>query len=231
MADRNELKLVTPAVPVRWASLHTPDYRFAKANDPRGTFSIECLLDPKRDADRAFLDELQEFWQAEYEYTCRSKRSKDIERHDTPWKEDKGDDGVPTGLVSIRPKNKEYFDGARGRVNVVIPQFDSQGTRIKVEVGNGSVCKVALLAFPFMHGGKFGVSLRLRSVQVIDLVPWTPYGFEPIEGGYTGQAYTPPENERQSKPDDEPDDRPVPPAPVGERFSDESAFPPDDFAY
>jgi hypothetical protein len=185
--------LTTPPAPVRWANLLSPDYRFATQNDPRGTYSIEVLLDPARENHAAILKELENYWASEYEATCRAERKKALVVHDKPWKTDTGDDGAPTGLVSLRPKNKEYFtDKAGKRVNVTVDQFDSQETPIRVQIGNGSTCKVNFEVFAFYHAGKFGLSLRLRAVQVVELVDFDRnYGFEKTSG-YVGERYVAP---------------------------------------
>jgi hypothetical protein len=228
MATENRIKITTPPVVVRWADITTPNYRYATATDPRGTYSIECLLNPKVPAERDVLAQLRDFWDTEYKERCRVERQKQLKMHDYSWKEDADENGEVTGLYSIRPKNKEQYQGRDGIVKVEIQQFDSAMKRIRVEVGNGSRCRVSFSVGSFYKGGKFGLSLRLRAVQVIELVEWHPYSFEPEEDGYRGEEYVP--EERKAQPahagaDDPWDGNGDPDA---GRFSDDAPPPTDD---
>lgn len=190
---KERIYLTTPPAEVRWANLTRPDNRFSPPGEP-GVYSILVLLDPAREDHTDFLKKLEDVWESEYRAKCREENRKSLPTHDKPWKVDTDDDGAPTGLVTIRPKNKEWFTDRHGaKVTVSVDQYDAAKTRIRVDVGNGSICRVNFEAFGFYHAGKFGVSLRLRAVQVLDLVEYgRDYGFDE-EDGYTGREYVPAE--------------------------------------
>ncbi len=191
---KDRIYLTTPPAEVKWANLIRPDNRFSPPGDP-GMYSVLVLLDPERADHAALLKELEGVWDAEYKSTCRAENKTRLPVHDKPWKADTDEDGAPTGLVSIRPKNKEWYTDRNGvKVEVEIDQYDAAKKRIKVEVGNGSICRVNFEAFGFYYGGKFGVSLRLRAVQVLDLIEYgRDYGFDE-EDGYRGKEYVPEED-------------------------------------
>lgn len=183
----------TPPCEIRWANIVRPNYRWATAQDARGTFSIQCLLDPSKADHKAFLSSLESEWESAYADTLAREGKKQIKTHSKPWQEDTDEEGNPTGLIALRPKNKESFiwrDDEEVKVEVDI--FDATLQRVQVEPGNGSVCVVGFQVNPFYTAGKFGLQLRLRAVQILDLVEYgNRYGFESHESGYRGEPYTP----------------------------------------
>ena len=82
----------------------------------------------------------------------------------------------------IRKKNGEEFEQKPGIV-------DAKKKPIKANVGGGSVIKVAFEPVPYYNAAAgSGVSLRLKAVQVLDLVEYGggDYGFDEEEG-YTAE--------------------------------------------
>lgn len=181
-------RLTTPPCEVRWANVLEPNYKYATMQDARGTFSIQAILDPSQPAHKNFLDDLRAEWDNGYADYCRTEKKKALTVHDFPWTAVKDDDGLDTGLVAIRPKNKESFTGKEGeKVDVEITIKDAKNQNIKVEIGNGSICKVRFEVNPFYHAAKYGLQLRLKAVQVLSLVTYEGSdGFEEEESGYVG---------------------------------------------
>jgi len=186
--------MLTPACEVRWAKIAEPDYRYATAQDPRGTYSIQVLVDPSRPRDAAFLEELKAEWERGYEVECRKEGKKRLATHDFPWTPVTDADGEDTGILAIRPKNKESFVDNNGVVvKVDIPVLDATKKRVAPNIGNGSTCRVAFDLNPFYTAGKYGLQLRLRAIQVLALVEYDPFGFDEEESGFVGEAYEPPD--------------------------------------
>jgi hypothetical protein len=56
------------------------------------------------------------------------------------------------------------------------------------DIGNGSVCNVAVTLFPWVKAKKSGIKLYLNAIQVVNHVPYTPGGkdvFDMIDGSAT----------------------------------------------
>lgn len=94
-----------------------------------------------------------------------------------PWKE------TEDGNIEMRFKvAAEYKDHkTRTIVDTVLPIVDGKLKPLETEEEIGSGSRIRINFFPFIYdaGGKVGVSLRLKAVQVIDLVPkGGTYGFQ-----------------------------------------------------
>ena len=99
-------------------------------------------------------------------------------------------DGVLEGVQQEIGKKKArvpYAEDDEGNLvfKTASPEFDSQNEPIKIglvdshktdisgiNVGNGSTIKVLVYIMPYDQGANAGVTLRLKKVQVIDLVEY-----------------------------------------------------------
>lgn len=173
----NGKRMVTPPVEIRWASIINPNTR----HDKGGVFEIIGLLDPTVTEHEDFLADLENAWIDGYNDVLRAEKKKNVATHDKPWKPDTDSEGNPTGLVMIRPKNKcgTYPSGDPIKVALV----DAALNEVTQDPGNGSTCRLSIEANPFFHAGKYGLQLRLKGVQIIDLVEFKRTGgFEPTDG-------------------------------------------------
>lgn len=190
---KNTTRMTTPPCEVRWAHITRPNYTYASAQDPRGTYQVLCVLDPEQPRHKAFLEELQAEWDRGYEVVLHREGKKKVQTHGFPWSAVEDEEGEDTGLVGVRPKNKESFTNRDGEVvKIEIPVFDAQKQRVNVEPGNGSLCRVSFDVNPFYTAGKYGLQFRLKAVQVLSLVEYDAFGFDAEESGYVGTPYTPP---------------------------------------
>lgn len=179
-----------------------PDTKF----EADGVYSMKIKFDDEADeaALRKLLDEAmqQAFDDAVEQAKTQAKTPKageqaaaKVKPADPPYvPEVDRDTGEETGRLLFGFKQKAKVRRARdGKVfEFTVPRYDAGGKAIPddVEVWGGSKVKVAFEIRPF-YTAKVGagVSLRLRAVQVIDLVSRRPrtadaFGFSP-EDGYT----------------------------------------------
>lgn len=71
--------------------------------------------------------------------------------------------------------------------SVTIPVFDSKGKKFTANIGSGSTAKLSISLEGYTVAGKTGVSVKLKAVQIIDLVEYGSgnagsYGFEEEDG-------------------------------------------------
>ena len=85
--------------------------------------------------------------------------------------------------------HKSVIKGAyKGQVTNKPIQFDSQGNTMpdEFQLTTGSTVNVCVQLIPYDFGGKQSVSLRLKAVQVINLIPMEIRNpFSKVEGGFT----------------------------------------------
>ena len=166
-----------------WAKVILPDKEYQ-------TFNIEILLD------KAKQEEFKAMIQAEIdkkvEMHTEGKKKPKVEHY--PWRIVEDADGMETGEIRFKFNMKKSFVTRDGETVEQHPQvFDSKGNLItdkSFRIGNGSGVKVAYFMSPYFNKGKAGVSLRLKAVQVIDLVHYgvnsdpKAFGFAEEEEGF-----------------------------------------------
>lgn len=178
-------RYTTPKGTAKYPWLSVPDTKF----NSDGEYKVTLVV-PVEEADTIlqFLDEQMSASEAKAK---KENPGKKVKVADAPYKVDE-----ENGNVEINFKLKARVNMQNGDSFEQKPAlFDAKGKPIQdVNVGGGSKIKVSYECVPFytaLIGA--GVSLRLRAVQVIDLVEFTggadasAYGFEEEEG-YAAQA-------------------------------------------
>jgi len=156
-----------------WAKVFEPDTKF----NPLGDFSINLQM-PVADA-AVMSEKLESIVQAEFkeaiEKDPRLKNTLSTQEVCQPvYDRDTGDD---TGNVEFKFKLKAKVQKRDGTYYEQQPAvLDSKKVPIGKDtlIGNGSKVKVAFEPIPYVMSStkKVGVSLRMKAVQVIDLVEY-----------------------------------------------------------
>lgn len=162
-------RYVSPKGTAQYPYLTKPDTKF----NPDGEYKISLELDAADASEiMSFLDEQLEKSIASAKEENKGKK---IKEGDAPYSVN--DD---TGKVTVRfklkakvtPKNGDPFEQK-------VALFDAKGTPMSAAatVGGGSKVKVAYEIIPYYTAiAGAGISLRLRAVQVIDLVEYSSGG-------------------------------------------------------
>ena len=167
-----------------WAKVMVPDKEYQ-------TFNIEILLDKSKQEEFKAL--IQSEIDKKVEMHTEGKKKPKVE-HFT-WRIVEDAEGMEIGEIRFKFNMKKSFVTRDGETVEQHPQvFDAKGNLItdkSFRIGNGSVVKVAYFMAPYLNKGKAGVSLRLKAVQVIDLVHYgvnsdpKAFGFEEEEEGFS----------------------------------------------
>lgn len=182
----------TPAGTARWTCINKPSTKF----NPAGEYSLDLALTPEVAGPlAATLKAAAE--QAKKDFVAKDAKVKAYGLH-VPGTAETDKEGNETGLtlfkfkqiavITPKDKSKEPFE-------VSINKFDAKGKALDptIIIGSGSKLKVAYEIVPFAMAAtkKVGVKLRLKAVQVLELVKYRggvnadSYGFGE-EDGYTG---------------------------------------------
>tara|TARA_R100000697_G_scaffold95582_2_gene107495 strand:- start:32 stop:631 length:600 start_codon:yes stop_codon:yes gene_type:complete len=157
---KRHVRFTTPVGTALWPHLNEPDTKF----DKDGSYSVNLILD-KQETETIkskLSDILKEF--------MSSGQSKSNKKANLPIKEDKDQDGKPTGMYQIKFKLKAVGQSRGERWEQRPALFDSQGQPLSEQIGNGSKIKVGAEVVPYSTAmAGTGVSLRLKAVQVIEL--------------------------------------------------------------
>lgn len=176
-----------------WAKVFTPDTKF----DQNGVYSVNVLVPETEAAEICeYLDGIVE---QRYQEEVKANPKKKNSLSTRPAYDDAYDqNGNPTGDVEFKFKLKAKGQRRDGSIYIQKPVVvDAKRTPIDdTLVGNGSVVKVAFDPVPYVMAStkQVGVSLRLKGLQVIDLVEYSSGGsaiFDEEEGYETDNAAEP----------------------------------------
>jgi hypothetical protein len=174
-------RYVTPAGTAKYPFLTKPDTKF----NPDGEYKLKLEIPGDKAQDLVtFLDE--QFALAQ-EKAKKENAGKKIKPGNEPYEIDQDSGKVTVNFklkAKVTPKNGEPFEQKPAI-------FDSKGKPITgdAKVGGGSKVKVAYEVLPYYTAiAGAGVSLRMKAVQVIELVEYSggagagAYGFGEEEG-------------------------------------------------
>tara|TARA_Y100000034_G_C6899799_1_gene415713 strand:- start:2219 stop:2842 length:624 start_codon:yes stop_codon:yes gene_type:complete len=158
----------TPKGAFHWAHVGTPDTTF-KAE---GQFHVKLQLAGQEAEDmRNAVDTAHANWKSEVNKTKGQKAYQEF----LPYKVVLGDDGMESGIqfhfkMKASGVNSRTGQAFTQRPIVVGPDKTPLPTNIKI--ANGSTGKVAYEMAPYQFGSGLGIQLRLRGVQVLNLIEW-----------------------------------------------------------
>jgi|TARA_R110002020_G_scaffold197481_7_gene398571 hypothetical protein len=167
MAKNRNVRFTTDVGTAQWPHLNTPDTQFNKD----GVFHVSLRL--TKEQAEPLTNKMSEVLE-EFSKTDRAKSKKTAP---FPVKDVEDDDGNPTGEVQIKFKlNAVGINGAdRWEQRPVL--FDAGGKPMSENIGGGSRIKVGAEIVPYSTAmAGTGVTLRLKAVQVIELIEYTKGG-------------------------------------------------------
>lgn len=164
--------LVTPKGSAMWVKILEPDFTY----DTKGKYEAQIVCDPNDETVQKFVATLEKLNAAgleEARENLKPPKNKSVAAREVVQPEiDK--EGNETGMIVIKAKAPaEDYEGNK----VTIPVYDVKGRKeegFNKLIGNGSTIKMEVWAFPYhmANGNTVGVSLRLKKVQVIDLLEY-----------------------------------------------------------
>ena len=173
--------ITTPKGKAVWPRIDTPDTKF----DEDGVYS--CKLHVSEGDFKAFEALVKPKLDAAYKEEC-SRQGKDKIRMaaSSPLRiNDEGDHEI------YAKQKAKVHTKSKGTLEFTIAAVDSQGKRIGMpKIGSGSTLKMAVEVNTwFVPSQGFGYTLRLRAVQILDLIEYggqSDFGFGYNEDGYVG---------------------------------------------
>jgi len=177
--------LITDRCPFTWPHLNEPDREY----QTDGEYNVTCILP----ADDPILAKIEAIRDEFYPMICdqegkkiTTKKPLPIKQAALPFKVEEDDEGEETGNITLRPKAKALVrytnrSGEKKSFSFRPDIVDASGTRpVTDPIGGGTQGKVRFEIVPYytpLMG--MGVTLRLKAVQILDLVA---YGGNNLEG-------------------------------------------------
>ena len=176
--------LTTPIGTAYYPRIDTPDTKF----NSDGVYSCKLHLDEGQF--NTFKMQVDSLVKQAYEEMCREKNKPSLRVADTsPVR-------VKDGNFEVYAKQVARKDTRKGLLEFRVTVFDAKGQRLEdiPPIGSGSRLKLAVEVYPYytdLNG--FGYSLRLKAVQIVELVEYgsssnpANFGFGE-EDGFVGEG-------------------------------------------
>jgi hypothetical protein len=189
----NYTKIVSPEGVSQYAWLTQPDTKF----DDSGHYKVNLII--PTDKASSLIKQIDEEMIKSMATAKDSNKGKTIKSANAPYDNELDDDGKPTGNTIFKFKRKAQIITKDGKVvPFKVALFDSKGVPLTdVNVWSGSKMKAsAELVHWFTAMAGAGVSLRLRAVQITELVEGGSgsnaegFGFDEVKDGYKAPEKT-----------------------------------------
>jgi len=186
-------RVTTPAGTAIWPKLNEPDRKF----QPEGVYEVTLRL-PEGEAE-VLIEKFMEVYSESYRTICSKEGKKALKKAALPWKQaEDWDKETETkvekpGFTDFKFKMKAKVTPRNGKSWEQRPAlFDAKLNPLPVDadpIGGGSIIKVSTEVYAWYSASLgFGLTLRPKAVQVIDLKTYTAdagsHGFE-SEDGFT----------------------------------------------
>lgn len=169
----------TPVGKAYYPRIDTPDTKF----NPDGVYS--CKLHVSEGDYNSFELKIKDTVEQAYKDECSKRGVQQLKKAPTsPLKV------TADGDFEIYAKQVAKKDTRKGLLTFSVSVFDAKGNKLSEtpKIGSGSTLKMGVEIFPYytdLNG--FGYSLRLKAVQIIDLVEYnagdaSSFGFSSEEG-------------------------------------------------
>ncbi len=161
---------VTPKGQFHWAHVSKPDTTF-KAE---GQFHIKLQLTGEEATSmKTLVDVAHAEWKKEVNKTKGQKNYQEF----LPYKVVMDDEGMESGIqfhFKLRASGVNSRTGQAFTQRPMVVGPDKTPLPSNLRIGNGSSGKVSYEIAPYQHGSTLGVQLRLRAVQVLELIEFDP---------------------------------------------------------
>ena len=164
-----------------WPHIFTPDTQFNSDGDYSVKFRVsgEDAINLQKKVDALGEESVQK--------AKTENPSKKIKLANVPYNEVLDETGNPTGQLEFKFKQKAKIQTKNGPMDMKVAVLDAKGTPITepVNMANGSEVKVAFEPnLYYVPSSGAGVSLRLKAVQIINLIEYesNDFGFGEEEG-------------------------------------------------
>ena len=182
-------KLTTPIGKAFYPRLQ-PDYKW----DENGQYTCKIHIEDEKEF-KEFADKVEKLVQEEYKEELKKQGKTKLKPFNTPpiRVTDDGDNEIYGKQVAKK-------ETAKGERTFSIGIYDSQGNKLPASTNCGSGSKLRMsvdLATWYVPALGFGYSLRLRAVQIIELVEYSggggadnaeSLGFGEVKGGFVGDT-------------------------------------------
>lgn len=169
----------TPVGKAYYPRIDTPDTKF----NPDGVYS--CKLHVSEGDYNSFELQIKDLVEQAYKDECSKRGVQQLKKAPTSPLRVTAD-----GDFEIYAKQVAKKDTRKGLLTFSVSVFDAKGNKLSEtpKIGSGSTLKMGVEIFPYytdLNG--FGYSLRLKAVQIIDLVEYnagdaSSFGFSSEEG-------------------------------------------------
>ena len=158
-------RITTPIGTAQWPWLKEPDTKF----DKDGVYRVNLRM--TKEEGESTVKEITKILDSYVKQLKDDPQNKNIKIGPLPIKDVEDEDGVPTGEIEFKFKMKAVVGSGADKWEQRPAIFDSQKRPMSENIGGGSRMRIGAELIPYNSPAVgVGISLRLKTVQVIDLV-------------------------------------------------------------
>lgn len=191
------IKMTSPKGTAVWPWLNEPDTRF----DENGVYTVSLRLGQEEAT--AFMAKLKKVYLDGYEEQAKKQNKKKLKHANLPWVAHEDDQGNHTGMTDFKFKTKASYTFENKKIDNRVLLIDAKRNPVTDQIGAGSSIRIGFEPYVwYVPSMGVGMSLRLKVVQVIELVEFTKGGTTEEfdfkdEDGFTSAATTSKTEERE----------------------------------
>tara|TARA_Y100001973_G_scaffold103542_1_gene171039 strand:+ start:511 stop:1113 length:603 start_codon:yes stop_codon:yes gene_type:complete len=164
----SRIKRTSPQGTAVWPWLNEPDTRF----DENGVYTVTLRLSAE-DAE-PFIEDLKQIFRDGYDAEVKKQKKQKLKLANMPWSDHEDDQGNETGLIDFKFKTKASYEYEGRKIDNRVHLIDAKCHPVTDQIGGGSKIRVGFEPYVwYVPSMGVGMSLRLKAVQVIDLVQYT----------------------------------------------------------
>jgi len=162
------IKKTSPQGTAVWPWLNEPDTRF----DENGVYTVTLRLSAE-DAE-PFMADLKQIFRDGYDAEVKKQKKQKLKLANMPWTDHEDDQGNETGMIDFKFKQKSAYEYEGKKIENRVLLIDAKRNPVTDQIGGGSKIRVGFEPYVwYVPSMGVGMSLRLKAVQVIDLVQYT----------------------------------------------------------
>lgn len=191
MSSQKNVKITTPQGTAIWPKLNEPDRKF----QPEGVYSVRLRL-PDEEAE-SLIARLKEVHAIEYKARCVELGKKTLKQAPMPWAQSTNWDQDSESQVPVEGSTDFKFSLKAKVTTKAGKSWDQRPVLLDARlnpipedadpIGGGSSIRISCEVYPWYTASLgFGISLRLRAVQVLELKTYkgdVDHGFD-VQDGY-----------------------------------------------
>lgn len=190
--------MTSPKGTAVWPWLNEPDTQY----DENGVYCVTLRISDEEA--EPLMAKLKDIFKEGYDAEVKKQKKQKLRIANMPWADHEDDQGNKTGMVDFKFKQNAVYEYEGKKIDNRVHLIDSKRNPVTDQIGGGSSIRIGFEPYVwFVPSMGVGMKLRLKVVQVIDLVQFSKgqntdeFDFEEEKDGFTSATTPKAKEERE----------------------------------